>query len=99
MQHCKTRTANVLLAAAILVFLVAGVLATIDGAVSGRAFGVGLVGLGVATAALAANTRCVAGGLAVTVERAPRDQYYRGYGDAAEDALGDGPGPDDPRNL
>lgn len=85
MQYSKTRTANIMLVAAVLVFVAAGALATLDGMVSGRAFAVGLLGLGVATAALAVNTRCVASGLAVTVERAPRDQYWKGYKHRGED--------------
>ncbi|OKI47256.1 hypothetical protein [Micromonospora sp. CB01531] len=102
MQHCKTRSSNILLACAVAVFIVAGVLAFVDGHVSGRAFAAGLVGLGVATAALAANTRAVGAGLEVSVARAPRAEYHRGYGDCAEDMFRgalDDPGEDpDGRN-
>lgn len=86
MHQCKTYTSTILIVCACVAFAVAAVFAVFDDMVSGRAFAAGLVGLGVATAALAANTRQVAGGLAVAVERAPRDQYWRGYKDRGDDA-------------
>ncbi|MFI5852245.1 hypothetical protein ACIA7R_31220 [Micromonospora chalcea] len=85
MRHCTARTANLLLTAAALVFASAGLLSLLDGHVSGRAFAAAVVGLTLATVALAVNTRQVADGLAVTVERAPRDQYWRGYEHRGED--------------
>lgn len=82
----KTRN-NALLISAVSAFALASALAVVDGVVSGRAFAVGAVGLGIATVALAMTTRQAAGELAIAVKRAPRDQYYRGYGDAVQDAL------------
>ncbi|MEU1810912.1 hypothetical protein [Micromonospora aurantiaca (nom. illeg.)] len=87
--HSKTRTATILIVTAAAVFALAALLALVDGFVSGRAFAIGAVGLAVATAALAINARCLAGGLAVTVERAPRDQFWKGYEARGEDARGD----------
>ncbi|WBB73204.1 hypothetical protein O7602_26550 [Micromonospora sp. WMMD1128] len=85
-HHCKTRTANILLTAAGAAFAVAGALGLVDGRVSGRAFAATVVGLILATVAVVVNTRQVAGGLAVAVARAPREQYWRGYKDRGDDS-------------
>lgn len=84
------RAADVALGSAVLLWAVTGVVAAGNwsGHVSGGAFAVGALAFAVTTTALALNSRCAATGLTRTVEQAPRDQYYHGYGDASKDVLG-----------
>lgn len=87
------RAANVLIGVTAVVLVAAGIVGALDwdGAVSGRAYAVGLIGIGVGVVALAVNARQATGqGVQVlehAVAQAPRDQYYQGYGDGAADAL------------
>ncbi|MEU7590651.1 hypothetical protein AB0A95_30715 [Micromonospora sp. NPDC049230] len=83
---CKTATA--LIIAAVVTWLGTGLFSG-----QTRTAIVGLAGA-LTVAALAVNVRQVATGsvrhVTVAVARAPREAYYRGYGDAAQDALGGG---------
>ncbi|XTZ17021.1 hypothetical protein ACQSSU_06490 [Micromonospora echinospora] len=89
---------NVLTALTVVCWAVTAAMAAIDwaGAVTGRVFSAFAVAAGMTVITLVANVRQTTGRathvLAVAVANAPRDSYYRGYGDCAKDALD----PDDP---
>lgn len=75
--------------AAVALWVLAGLVAALDwsGTVSGRSLA--LFGLAGATtvATVVANARRAEQRIVSAVEQAPRQEYYRGYGDGAGDAL------------
>ncbi|GAB3817546.1 hypothetical protein [Micromonospora zhanjiangensis] len=86
---CKTVT--VLVGVAVLAVLISAGLALIDEQLSGRAWALFAVGFGFGLIGLAANSRRAERNLATAVASAPRNEYYRGYGCGAEDALNTAP--------
>ena len=92
-RNTSHTVANVLITCAVVAWMISALVAALDwhGAVSGRAAALGAVAAAITGVAIVVNTRQAEGKVVLTVARAPRDQYYRGYGDCAEDAFG---GPD-----
>lgn len=78
-------------AAAVILWIGTGIIAALDwsGAVSGRACAAGAISAAVTVAAWYLTSRRDVRTVTAAVQKAPQEQYWRGYGDASEDALGD----------
>ena len=87
-MHSGTTITNIIRAAALLAFVVAAVIALLDqhGPVSGYAVAAGAVGAGLALLAHTLASRQDREQLKAHIASAPREAYYRGYGDCASDA-------------
>lgn len=86
----RSRTsADLWLGLAVGLWIITSAIAVLDwhGALSGFAFAIGSLAAAATVVALAVNSRQTGAGVCNVVERAPRDQYYRGYGDASDDVL------------
>ncbi|MEU5945163.1 hypothetical protein ABZ793_06320 [Micromonospora sp. NPDC047465] len=96
MKTCKT--ANVLTVAAVAAWTGYALLALCEVQGSARQAALGLAGA-LTVISVVVTVRQVSGAavrtVTVAVAAAPREAYYRGYGDAAQDALGGGADDDD----